>query len=410
MNQPDQASQFWIDQGPGASDIGRGHQEMWEHARESGGQEQTFEDDDIHQAVTAAADEVKNRAGDREDWDGSREHREALSEAYPQGDLSNYVLNKLGWHRAFQENPAAAREQYVRAWSRQSPFHPKVAPKVKEEAPKDWLESGKAEWQADKDARDGYRQAARNRADDEAFTTTAKLRQLVKERTGLSFSDFLTKCRQIDEASLNDPTGIANRFAVFSGMPATEREAGEQMNAAQWERHYAEQKRAVAENVTSQMGVDALSPQIQERMVDFINDAYKGRPDLAQNIAAWPELLRHAEAAARNELRLEKEHLANTTIDEFRSDPANKYYAKLETEIANLLTTGQVQRTGDMRADLKAAYDMAVRRNPEIAADKARRASRSVTGAPSPGARSANRGSHNSVEQDVYAAYHSRTI
>jgi hypothetical protein len=34
MNQPDIASQFWIDQGPGASDVGRGHQQMWEHARE----------------------------------------------------------------------------------------------------------------------------------------------------------------------------------------------------------------------------------------------------------------------------------------------------------------------------------------------------------------------------------------
>jgi hypothetical protein len=343
MNQLDPATEFWIDQGGHLDDSTRGQVEMREHSRASGGEaEKSWEDDDHHQSVRAAVDEVKNRSSDRDDWDGSREHREALADAYPQGDLSNYILNKLGWHRAFQENPAAAREQYVRAWSRQSPFHPRASAKPKaEEPPKDWREEGKREWELDKAARDGYREAARNRADDEAFTTTAKLRQLVKERTGLPFSDFLAKCRQIDAASLDDPTGIANRFAVFSGMPATEKQAQELQAAAQQQDAYAEQRRAAAEDVTTQMGVNALPEQVQHRMADFISAVPR---DIIQNIRQWPMVLQKAEQAARNELHAEAVVRAETAIDEFRSDPANKHYARLEGEIANLLTTGQVQR------------------------------------------------------------------
>jgi hypothetical protein len=405
MNDP--VTEFWVSQdGARVDDTTRGNLEMREHTHESGGEpERSWADDDIHQAVTAAADEVKNRSSDREDWDGSREHREALSEAYPQGDLNNYVLNKLGWHRAFQENPVAAREQYVRAWSRQTPFHPKITPKVKEEPPADWLESGKAEWQADKDARDGYREAARNRADAEAFVSSAKLRQLVKERTGLSFSDFLTKCRQIDAASLDDPAGIANRFAVFSGMPSTQAEA-EELQAAQQQQHaIAEQRQAAAVDLSTQMGIDALPPEVQTRMADFIE--YARRRGIAQNVEEWPTLVRHAYDAARNELAAEaavREVSAKSTIEQFTTDPANKHYAKLENEVANILMSGRIQRTGDMRADLKTAYDMACRTSPEVAAERARRASRSVTGGPAPGARSAaTQHSRGGYDDDLHA-------
>jgi hypothetical protein len=235
MSGLDPVTDFWIDQGGHLDDAARGQVALHEHTRESGGEpEKSWEDDDIHQSVTAAADEVKNRASDRDDWDGSREHREALAEAYPNSPgLENYVINKLNWHRAFQENPAAAREAYIRSWSKTSPFHPKITAKVEEKAPEYLSEDGRREWQADKDARDGYREAARNRADDEAFATTSRLRQLVKERTGLSFSDFLSKARAIDQASLDDPAGIATRFALFSGMPATQAEAQEMQASLQ---------------------------------------------------------------------------------------------------------------------------------------------------------------------------------
>lgn len=99
---------------------------------------------------------------------------------------------------------------------------------------------------------------------------------------------------------------------------------------------------------------------------------------------------------------------AKTAIEQFRSNPAHKYYDNLEDDIANLLQSGMVKRSGDAQADLKTAYDMACKIHPEIselltserlakseedkrardkeAADKARNASRSVNGSPSPGA------------------------
>jgi hypothetical protein len=101
---------------------------------------------------------------------------------------------------------------------------------------------------------------------------------------------------------------------------------------------------------------------------------------------------------------------ANSVIEQFRQDPAHRYYDNLEETIGDLLEGGIVKKTGDLAADLAKAYEMACRLNPEIsetllneriatvaeekakaakeAADKARQASRSVTGSPSPGASS----------------------
>lgn len=94
-----------------------------------------------------------------------------------------------------------------------------------------------------------------------------------------------------------------------------------------------------------------------------------------------------------------------SAVEKFRSSPEAKYFANVEQDIANLFDRGMVQRTGDHLADLKTAYETACRLHPEIseiliseraeasrvkaeaeariAADKARQASRSVTGSPS---------------------------
>jgi len=53
-------------------------------------------------------------------------------------------------------------------------------------------------------------------------------------------------------------------------------------------------------------------------------------------------------------------------VEAFASDPANKFYPDLEGQIVQLLENGMVQRTGDLTADLKTAYDMAARMNPAV--------------------------------------------
>lgn len=50
----------------------------------------------------------------------------------------------------------------------------------------------------------------------------------------------------------------------------------------------------------------------------------------------------------------------------FAADPANKFYPDLEGTIADLFEKGFVKRTGDVAADLRTAYDMAARMNPDV--------------------------------------------
>lgn len=94
-------------------------------------------------------------------------------------------------------------------------------------------------------------------------------------------------------------------------------------------------------------------------------------------------------------------------ITKFAADPKNIYFHNVEADVARLFEKGMVPLTGNHRADLQTAYDLAVRMHPEIhqaliekrlsadrdaarqreqeAADKARNASRSLGGSRVPG-------------------------
>lgn len=94
-------------------------------------------------------------------------------------------------------------------------------------------------------------------------------------------------------------------------------------------------------------------------------------------------------------------------IAQFAADPKNTFFSNVESDMARLFDTGMVQRSGNHAADLRTAYDMAVRLNPETskalierqlaeqaqaqrqreqaAAAKARDASRSLGGSRIPG-------------------------
>lgn len=96
-----------------------------------------------------------------------------------------------------------------------------------------------------------------------------------------------------------------------------------------------------------------------------------------------------------------------TVVDRFRTDPQYKFFANVEDQIAQLIESGIVQRTGDHAADLAKAYDLACRMHPEISetlfsqrstqkteqtrqaeqaiADKAKAASKSLNGSAAPG-------------------------
>jgi hypothetical protein len=195
-----------------------------------------------------------------------------------------------------------------------------------------------------------YQQVVGDARENDDYTSTNELRQLVKEKLpGISFSKFLEHCRAIDQASLDDPHGVANRFALFSGMPATEQEAAELHQGANQQALVAELDAGYARVVQSGALPGAGTPEVDDAIVAVLQDPC-------------------------------------------------------------------FQRSGNYADDLTRAYDaalplLALRRQEAAnkeSAERARNASRSVSGAPSPGATSPqprNRGG-GSVDDDVRAAYY----
>lgn len=118
--------------------------------------------------------------------------------------------------------------------------------------------------------------------------------------------------------------------------------------------------------------------------------------------------------------------VVNTTLERFKADPAHRYFENVEPLMSQLISSGVVQRTGDHMADLKTAYEAACYQNPEVrdllindriakdeagrkarekdAAEKARQASRSITGSPSASVRE-DSGKRGSSHDDARAAF-----
>jgi|SRR5882672_4682137 len=121
----------------------------------------------------------------------------------------------------------------------------------------------------------------------------------------------------------------------------------------------------------------------------------------------------------------------NSTLDRFKSDPAHRYFDNLEPQIIKLFEGGVIPRTGDHAADLKTAYELACRMDPEIsetlfneriakseagrkqqqkeAAEKAKQASRSLTGS-SGGAAPNGAADDESIEETVRKAYRAHAV
>lgn len=113
---------------------------------------------------------------------------------------------------------------------------------------------------------------------------------------------------------------------------------------------------------------------------------------------------RDARAKAEKEARVQS---INSTLAAFAAKPENRFYAELEPTIFSLIEKGMVEAKPDFADTLRAAYDLAARMHPEIsealieqrlagereakrkqeqeAADRAKAASRSVTGSGVPG-------------------------
>jgi hypothetical protein len=299
---------------------------------------------------------------------------------------------------------------YTRAWAKQAPFHPKQpAAKVKEEPPADMWQDGKIEWQRNQDVLDAVKQASRDQDDGKDYEATARVRALVREKTGLSFPDFISHCRSIDRASLDDPAGIAARFSVFCGAPATQTEQAEIESAAQHQ--------ARAQEANQFLAAYEASGQLPQDYKFLENEIAVVLQEMAQHNARSGDMkqdLDFAIATARDRYRqgiatdqIPTQQGAEAFLSRMQSEgrlPAD--YKQLEPAIADQLQ--RMKAAGEPISDPRnwpVAIDRAIRAARSAkAAEKAKRASRSVSGSPSPGATETRSGSYRgNLEDDVYA-------
>lgn len=146
---------------------------------------------------------------------------------------------------------------------------------------------------------------------------------------------------------------------------------------------------------------------------------------LAQEVTQLKQLLTQQQQA--DEARMQG--ALNSTLARFQADPAHRYYENVRAQMGQLIKGGVVPSTGDDMADLQSAYELACWQDPEIralmineqtaksqaehkqkekdAAEKARQASRSITGSPSSTVKDSDgRSGDGSPEDDARAAYH----
>jgi hypothetical protein len=162
-----------------------------------------------------------------------------------------------------------------------------------------------------------------------------------------------------------------------------------------------------------QSGAQPLDPSILQQ---YLNPLSQELNTLKQHITQQQQAEQARQQAA-----------INSVLERFKSDPAHRYFENVEPLMSQLISSGLVQRTGDHMADLKSAYEAACYQNPEVrellindkiakdeagrkerekvAAEKARQASRSITGSPSAAVRETDTGKRGSSHDDARAAY-----
>ena len=216
---------------------------------------------------------------------------------------------------------------------------------------------------------------------------------------GQSLDQVLNSYVGIEELIRSNPMQGFTRVAQNLGL--TQHQMGQFFGQLAQAHGYAPQNQAngqyLSPPVDPNAAPQAAEPDLSQLLAPVMSP-------LAQRLDQLEQRYMHQAEAERGQ-RLTS---ATSVIEKFRTNPANRYYDNVEPLVGDLLEKGLVPRTGDFNADLAAAYEKACRLDPEVneiltnerleslqaekdkaareAAEKARSASRSVTGSPSSGA------------------------
>ena len=344
------AVDHWLSQGGQTTDEMRGHIAMREHAR-APMPEVSFRDDEVWSAAEQAVHERAGHEAVEDSWQKARPHLDYMSEAHGM-DFATMAEHGLALIELSERDPAAAEEYVSRTYSK-TMFHPRVAAKPTPEEPPDYLtEAGKAEWHLYNDARTAVHSSGRDKADREELLKSAKAIARVREKLGLGPDEYTEKYRAFVSAAIDNPSGMGRRLGLAFGRPATELQAQEQRQAAEAEAYYRAQNQ------------EALNAQEQQRAAQ-----YQERVQwIDQRYQQWKDQ------------QYQQGTLSPTT-----------YETEIEPLICQVLEV--MPKTGNLDQDFANAYNKAQelahekrKLLNEFVVQKAKRASRSINGSPSPGA------------------------
>ena len=181
----------------------------------------------------ASYDEARGRAEEEDDWAASREDRENLLSKYSGAKTSELLGAFAQWHEAYQRDPNTAADHFARSYASGMPLVPKPREKHND-TPPDYLdEDGKRNWHRDNDVRKAWREAADRETDRSEFKASAKERALIKQAfPDKKFSEVMKTLAAVDEAMQSAPHLVANKLAMMYGAPATQGQVVEQQQAA----------------------------------------------------------------------------------------------------------------------------------------------------------------------------------
>ena len=294
-------------------------------------------DDDVRSAIA----EVGDTRSDREAFDRSRENREELAWRYPDTKVGDLIKRFSGLHDDFKRDPMQAADHLARHYLAQPARFSKPKAREAEQPPAYLDEYGRQEWLRDQDAREAFRNAGHDRAENDAFKATAEDRAFLKKAfPQLTFDQAIERITSLDADLTADPLGASAKLAATFGAPITQMHHDEI-------RHVGEAQQSV---LRMQEGLDRVVssgklPGI-ENMMDAVADVLEG-PSFQRSGDAGVDL----EAAYRVALQ-------RVTIerDKAVAEKAKAASRSVPNAGGDYRPSDSAQGDDDIDADARAAY------------------------------------------------------
>lgn len=190
--------------------------------------------DDVEDDVASAAREAGRRAAHEADDEAARPYEQEFARVH--GSVkAGYEWNKKV-NDAYRADPVGTREWHRRTYAARLPdIGPE--PETKAEAPAHLDERGRDEWERDQAARDAYRSAGRDADFRQQREDAAPIREELRQNFGplAKFADVASSVHQAMTAN----SGVADRIARMYGAPVNEAHAAEMVQAAHAQQHAA---------------------------------------------------------------------------------------------------------------------------------------------------------------------------